>query len=291
MQNTVTALKRISLPATGILFLLLTFTACKKEPPTTPSETAEGSLQDSHGDCMAANSFGEFFTGIKSDTSYVQIGVNVTKKGTYHIITDIQNGVQFSADGTFTDTGYTQVHLKPSGLFTSPGQFNYVTAFKTSACHMAVRVIDSTYRDQADNTWEFAIGDKVYKGKGGVAYYHLPTYAADTYVWYGSLEGRTDTSLIVTYLPFESWDTAFINHLTSGWANQVHFSTAAFAGDSAVTFDANSSTAPAAVITIIASPYSRVVTFDGTAKDAKGNVLTITKARYRAVGENYIDLE
>lgn len=292
MNHNGTPFKLISIPAFFVAFMLLAVYSCKKEPPgnTTPPSTAEGSLQDAHGYCMVSNAYGVFFTGLKSDTSYVEIGVNVTKTGSYHITTDNQNGVQFTADGNFSDTGYTPVHLKANGLFKSPGQTYFLTAFNASACNMSVRVMDSTWRDQADNTWEFTAGGHVYKGTGSAAYYHLPTYVADNYIFYGTLEGRTDTSLKVAHMPFESWDTAFINHLTSS-SNSVHFSTAAFAGDSAVTFDANTQTAPAAVITITVSPYSRVVTFNGTALDAKGNVVQITNARYRAVGENYIDLE
>jgi hypothetical protein len=292
MQYCLTPFKRLNIPAAWIACVTLAIFSCKKEPPgtSTPPSTADGSLQDAHGYCMVSSTHGTFFTGLKSDTSYVEIGVNVTKTGSYHITTDNQNGVQFTADGNFSDTGYNLVHLKANGLFKSPGQTYYITAFNASACNMSVRVMDSTWRDQADNTWEFTAGGHVYKGIGSAAYYHLPTYSGDSYVFYGSLEGRSDTSLQVLHMPFESWDTAFTNHLTSNY-NSVHFSTSTFAGDSAVSFDANIRTAPAAVITIVVSPYSRVVTFNGTALDASGNVVQITNARYKAVGENYIDLE
>lgn len=282
-------MKRISFII--ILFTSI-FTSCKKDPTTPPANTSEGFLLVDNGDCQSASVIGRIYNGVKADdSSYVEVSVKVTKKGSYHIITDDQDGSIFVADGNFADTGIQKVRLKPKGTFTNWGTLHFVTAYNSSPCHLSVNIYDSAYRDQPDNTWQFTANGKVYKGTGTALYTHLPTYAADTYSFFGSMEGASDTSLIVRSLVFNFEHPDDYNHYTSDYFNSFAFKTAASAPPPALAFTANTTTAPTAVVDIVNSGYSRVYKFTGTAKDADGNIIQITDGRYRADTSQYVDYE
>lgn len=263
------------------LFLVLAAAAgCRKEPPPAVS-SADGTLRDESGNCMSATVHGRWTNGLISDTSYVEIGVNVTKPGAYSIITDKQDGVVFSATGTFTDTGYTTIHLKPTGLFTNPGQINFVTAFNASFCQMSVTVMDSAYRNDPDNTWSFTAGGQTYQGTGSALYTILPG-AGDTYTFYGSMAGYTDTSLIISYYALIGRDSSGAYPTNGSYVpSTVRFTSSRSAPGPRVQYLADWSTPPAVIRILPINNGIGTVTFDGTARDSANNIVPITNARFR----------
>jgi hypothetical protein len=273
-----------------LLVLFLTALAsCKKNPTPPPSNTSQGILLNDNGTCEGAQVHGFWYDGVSSDTSYVQVNVMVTKAGPYHIITDDQDGVVFSADGNFADTGMQNVKLKPQGLFSNYGTIHFVTAYNYSPCNLSLDIHDSTYRDQQDNTWQFTANGHIYKGTGTAVYTHWPTYAGDTYTFYGSMEGYSDTSLIVNSLFFNFEHPDDPNHYSSDGSSDFSFVTSRFVSPRVGPWIAYWSTAPAAVMNVIKSRYSNIYQFNGTARDSTGNVVQITDGRYRADNSSYVN--
>jgi len=90
------------LSAFTLLFLILvTSNACKKD--NHPSSPATGSLQDADGSCDHHLTHRAWYNGVSagSDTSYVEINVNVKSPGSYRIISDKQNWCYFLCFGRF----------------------------------------------------------------------------------------------------------------------------------------------------------------------------------------------
>ena len=278
MQTIPTSLRRISFPILFLCLTLIAATGCKKQPPPPPAVPAEGSLQNEVGNCLSSTVHGPWYNGVSADTSYVEIGVAVTKAGSYKIITDKQNGVVFSATGTFTDTGLNKVRLKQTGLFTSTGATRFITAFNSSACQFTVAVKDSTFRDQPDNTWEFTAGGRTYKGTG-FAISTLYPGGDDGVVFYGSMSGFSDTSLTISYL-ISVYDPLACSRLTSAGQSSFHFISSRSATGPMVRFDATQGTVPAVID--LRNCSSNIYYFSGTARDTANNIVPVTNARFRA---------
>jgi len=277
----------------AILVLFLSALAsCQKQPvPPPPASTSEGILLNDNGTCEGAQVHGFWYNGVSSDTSYVLVNVMVTKAGPYHIITDDQDGVVFSADGNFTDTGMQNVKLKPQGLFKNYGNISFLTAYNYSPCNLALTIRDSTYRDQPDNSWQFTANGHIYKGTGTAVYTHWPTYAGDTYTFYGSMEGYSDTSLIVSSLFFNFEHPDDPNHYSNVGASDFWFETTRFVsprvGPWSPTFQTNPN--PVTIMNVIKSNFSNIYQFRGTVNDSAGNIIQITDGRYRADNSTYVN--
>jgi len=127
-------------PPLAIAAAVLTFSilaasiGCKKVQHENP---ASGSLYSADGNCFVDAPSGTYFTGIASDSNYVLASVHVSSPGSYNITTDKQNGVIFSASGTFTDTGKTSVKLRATGTFIKP----VLTYFQPHLRHYHVSVL------------------------------------------------------------------------------------------------------------------------------------------------------
>jgi hypothetical protein len=130
---------------------------------------AQGSLWDSTGACLIDTVFGTFYNGITpgSDTAYVEVQVNVTQTGSYSIISDQQNGFEFSDSGTFATTGLNTIRLKPIGVPILPIATTFSINFGSSMCAFTVNVKDSTGSGVVGTTagtWQFAQGTSTYSG-------------------------------------------------------------------------------------------------------------------------------
>jgi PBP1b-binding outer membrane lipoprotein LpoB len=140
--------KYLGIFLTVILSAVL-FSGCAKEysveTNVVPASTvATGTLQDSSGNCLPYSVQGTFYAGIiPSDTSYVQMQVNVYTTGSYNIQTNVQNGFQLSAAGVFITTGINQVNMKASGTPINPMATNFTVMYDSLSCIITVNVIDS----------------------------------------------------------------------------------------------------------------------------------------------------
>jgi hypothetical protein len=131
---------------------------------------AQGSLWDSTGACLPNTVFGTFYNGIKpgNDTAYVEVQVNVTQTGSYSIVSDLQNGFEFSDSGFFNTTGLNTIRLKPIGVPIIPIATTFSINFGSSLCAFTVNVKDSTGSGvvvgTTAGTWQFTQGTSNYAG-------------------------------------------------------------------------------------------------------------------------------
>jgi len=171
-----TLMKRNTLVIAALLCGIFFCYSCNKELSLENSVsvfTAEGSLWDSSDNCLPDSVFGTFYTGIQpgADTAYVEIQVNVSVPGSYHISTDLQNGFMFSDSGFFAATGINKVQLKPIGTPILEKPTVFTVSFDSTVCNFAVHVEDSTGKglggveptptdstNLSDTAWKFSIG-------------------------------------------------------------------------------------------------------------------------------------
>ena len=88
--------------------------------------TAVYTIAVSNGNCASPVINGTYTkaNGMQSDNT-VLLEVNVTTPGTYVIVTNIANGVQFTTGGNFTVKGLQTIELKANGVPLAPGIFQY----------------------------------------------------------------------------------------------------------------------------------------------------------------------
>jgi len=143
-------------------FVLFFFNSCKKSHPAG-EQAAKGSLQGVDGNCLPGTVHGTWYAGVPTggDTSFVEIGINVSRTGTYRISSNAQNGVVFSDSGRFTSTGLQTVRLKASGAFTIVGITSFSITFDSSVCGFSVNV---NAPPLTDNSWRCTVGGRTYWG-------------------------------------------------------------------------------------------------------------------------------
>lgn len=149
-----------------LAFIISAFDSCKKSDPSG-GRSAQGSLQGSDGFCLPGTVHGAWYAGVTpgADTNYVDIGVNVSRTGSYRISSDTVNGVVFSGSGSFTSTGLQTIRLNASGTFSVVGMANFNITFDGTACGFTVNV---TERPLTDNTWRGTFGGRTYRGSASV---------------------------------------------------------------------------------------------------------------------------
>jgi len=132
------------LPLFSALFLLL-FSACQKEFSFETSSTpSSGSLQaEASGDCLPKTVEGIYEVGTVLDaaTNYIDVQVNITEAGSYHIYSDTVNGIFFQAKGTFAIAGLNTVRLTGDGTPLSAGIHNFTITYDSSQCKVAVSTL------------------------------------------------------------------------------------------------------------------------------------------------------
>jgi len=276
-------------PPLAIAAAVLTFSilaasiGCKKVQHENP---ASGSLYSADGNCFVDAPSGTYFTGIASDSNYVLASVHVSSPGSYNITTDKQNGVIFSASGTFTDTGKTSVKLRATGTFIKPVLTYFNLTFDTTMCQFWVPVEDSTGLSMTPGSWKFTAGGRTYQGTGTAVWYELPALG-DKYRWYGSMSGYTDTSLNIQLAVF--YDTAGGANPTYFIDNNFDFKSSRFDTAENVHFFANYQTTNAVIYIRRINDF--VYTFNGMALDANNNIVPITDAWWREAGHRFVNEE
>lgn len=107
--------------------------SCTKEysvsnasPSGISAGTAVYTLTGSDGNCTSPTVNGTYAIGNAMQSSNtVLLYVNVTAPGTYVIVTNIANGIQFTAGGIFTASGPQTITLKANGIPSATGNFQY----------------------------------------------------------------------------------------------------------------------------------------------------------------------
>jgi hypothetical protein len=275
------------------------FSGCSKEhsfeKSTNPQNTvATGSLKDASGNCLPMTIHGTLYDGIApGDTNYLEINVNVTAVGTYTIHTDVQNGLQFSGSGVFTDTGVTTINLKALGTPLVNEPTTLIVTLDLSSCPILVNVQDSTGTGLGGNggttgtdtmtlnTWKFTTNGHTYNGSVSAAQFITAIGGNLTIV--GTMQsGATDTAFGLTVqFPGSTLDAGTYPTSDAG----TNFSLQKIpSGD--IIYAANAVDSPP-VLSITISSYNSTTkivsgTFSGEAYDFPGNTVTVTNGAFKA---------
>jgi hypothetical protein len=106
------------------------------QPAGTPAVYTMGG---SPGNCTGFTANGTYTQAVPlTAANTVTMNVNVTSIGTYAISTPLQNGMLFSATGTFTATGPQTVTLTGNGVPLMGGSFNFTATGAGSSCTFSI---------------------------------------------------------------------------------------------------------------------------------------------------------
>ncbi len=117
-----------------LLFVFVTIVSCKKD--NTDSVEATNGAAEYSVTCPSIPTTTGTFTALVPLTTAntVSISINVIKIGSYNVTTT-NNGVTFTASGSFTVLGANTLLLKGAGTPTSQGLYNYsITSSNGVAC-------------------------------------------------------------------------------------------------------------------------------------------------------------
>ena len=288
-------------PVMRLLILLAGFclilAACQKEYSTEFPRglAAEGSLQDSTGNCMHDSIVGTFYGGVEPgrDTAYILVKVNVTNTGSYSIYTDTQDGFYFSDSGYFSARGLNTIKLKPVGTPIIAGPYSFNITFDSTVCSFNLNVQDSTgtgLGGGGGTVTDPNSNDSAWKFTGPVGSYHGPVdtaFTSDTLgVHYLNIIGFTSATGDTAWQVGVAFSST---NVTPGSYSSKSFALFRFtdATNGNVIYSADPTTTANVTTIITINTYdatTKVVTgtFSGTAADSGGNVVTITGGAFTA---------
>ncbi|HWB25971.1 MAG TPA: hypothetical protein VG738_10850 [Chitinophagaceae bacterium] len=275
--------------------ICLVFIACQKEYSleTNKSLAAEGSLQDTSGNCMPITVAGTFYGGVEPgrDTAYVLLNVNVTNPGSYSIYTNTQDGFYFSDSGYFSTTGINVVKIKPIGVPIIPGAQDFTVSFDSTVCYFTVNVQDSTGTglggggitnpNKSDTAWKFSDGTNTYHGPIDTAYTYTDSLGQFLLSMIGYTSATADSAWeIGVYFSGGQVATGSYQSKASAAFGFVNGTTGKLIYEADPTVQTVNTT-----VTITSYDAStKIITgsFSGTAKDASGNPVTINPGTFTA---------
>lgn len=291
-----TVMKRV--PLVPLLTLLAGFlfimSACTKEYSLEINKTlaAQGSLQDSLGNCLEDSVIGTYYGGVEPgrDTAYVEVKVNVTSTGSYAIYSNTQDGIYFSDSGYFTTTGINTIKLKPVGTPIIPGgPYDFNISFDSTTCYFTLNVKDSTGtglggHDKPDttgggtvgaNSWQFTTGDGTFGGTATAAVASAGVFNVL------SISGATATADSVMAIDISLPSTTVPSSGTYKTTGTLH--TFNFSNTAGVIYEADASTS-GVEMTITITSYDSTTkelkgTYSGTAKSSSGTA-TVTNGSF-----------
>jgi len=134
--------------AAGINALIVSAgsSTCVTTITTLPAGTpAVFTMGGTPGGCTGFTANGTYAAGTPLTTSNtVTMDVNVTSIGTYAVTTNLENGVLFSATGTFTSTGPQTVTLTGTGIPLMGGSYNYTATGAGNSCTFSITATGGT---------------------------------------------------------------------------------------------------------------------------------------------------
>lgn len=274
-------------------FAIIIF-SCRKEYSYEGgiSAFAEGTLKDSSGSCLYNSAFGTFYKGIIPDTDvdFVELGLIVTKPGTYSISTDTHNGFYFADSGQLDDNGYIIIKLKPVGTPIDTGITSFNVRFGDDVCNFSVQVKDTTIStdtsvDKPVYFWQFTDSTNHIDFSGPANGNFNITDLTGNLTLHGTTTSATsDTSLLI-YL--ELPDTSLTNIVPADYTTTFNNSfrlTKTANGSVSNIYKADGSTNEKITVRLI--DYSDKTLsgwFYGTARDQNGNTIQIEKGIFYAI--------
>jgi len=145
-----------------LLSSIVLLNSCQKEYSLeNGGEPSSGTLQDDvSGECLPKNVLGIYEEGVAlvANDNYIEVQVDVTTPGSYSITTDLVNGMKFSANGFFNNTGLVTVKLRGSGTPIAAGIHNFIVSYDGSQCTVAVTTLPEGGGDPAEFTLNATAG-------------------------------------------------------------------------------------------------------------------------------------
>lgn len=136
------------------------FTASLAELIEAPP--SKGVLGNESGNCLPIKINGTYRQGADMNPSNtIEVEVNVTETGSYHIYSDTVNGVTFSSKGEFTTRGQQTIILSGSGIPAFSGIQEFTVHYGDSQCAFEIPFAEAaaTYNDYFPTTneswWEY----------------------------------------------------------------------------------------------------------------------------------------
>ena len=128
-----------------ILLNIISLSSCYKEYSVdrkNSSPFAQGTLKDSSGYCLHDSAIGTYYSGVKpdADTNFIELQLNISHAGTFHVSTDLQNGLSFADSGYVYHKGDTIIHLKPIGIPIATEATFFTLNFDGDVCYCYVHV-------------------------------------------------------------------------------------------------------------------------------------------------------
>lgn len=120
------------------IYSIIFFSVCQKEysyegGDVTATQTAVYKLVNTNGSCYNANISGNYYKGVQlSQLNTTQLLVDVSKPGTYNLITNTAAGFKFFVTGNFTERRRQSITLSASGTPSSIGNFNFKPVINSS---------------------------------------------------------------------------------------------------------------------------------------------------------------
>lgn len=250
------------------------------------SETAVYALAGSPDNCSNAEVEGTYEEETPLDSANrVSIQVDVTAAGSYSISAGPTNGMTFSAQGNFTETGVQTVILQGSGTPVTTGTNTVPVKAGGTACSFSVAV-SSFNPPGADSGWQFNVGTNFYHGFIDTAFTHKDSSigTGTALSFYGSTYPDRDTLFQVDLLLPDSTAQTGIYNSDSGKADFYLYNP-----DMTKTpyYRAYQLITPEANIQVIISSYNPLTkiikgSFSGTAVNDSGQKVNVTGGKIYA---------
>jgi len=228
-------------------------------------------------DCSTANVNGTYNAATQlNPANTVDIVVNVTTAGPYNISTTLNNGMTFSASGTFSSTGAHTITLAGTGTPLLAGTFN-ISVPGSPSCTFPV-----TVGGPATIDWKFTQGATTYQGATDDAQLQSlpPTFTIFDYG--GANANEIFLFSVIDILGGINNNETYNTSSTTGNTGGFIFNTSG--GD---IWTADPQTAGTSVIFKITthntSTKTMTGTFSGTVKNSAGTALAITNGTFTGI--------
>ncbi|MEO5999898.1 MAG: hypothetical protein ABIN89_23890 [Chitinophagaceae bacterium] len=122
---------------------IILFSACGKEYSNEGGRkyTSIGTLKTDSGDCLLSRVNGSFVKGQSvNDSNYIDVEVIVTRIGSYLLISDKNNNIQFKGEGIFIAPGEHIVRLTATGIPQADGRYPFTINYGKDHCNMSIQV-------------------------------------------------------------------------------------------------------------------------------------------------------
>ena len=122
---------------------MILFLSCGKEYSYEGGRkyTSLGTLKTDSGDCLPFTVNGSFVKGqAVTGSNYIDVEVIVTKIGSYLVISDKNNGIQFKGEGVFIAPGEHTVRLTATGTPQAEGRYSFTITYGEEHCNISMQM-------------------------------------------------------------------------------------------------------------------------------------------------------